>query len=157
MQSLTVAHAWHYHRIRATTGHVWQGRFKSPVISTDAHLLTVMRYVESNPLRAGMVTDLAEYPWSSYLVHGLGKLTGLVDEAPVWASLAKTEPERQAYWRQWVHTHADCTGTAGRPPRRYLGQTLWSERVDRSHGAAVRDLFETSASGPSAFRRHNMN
>jgi putative transposase len=104
LQSLTVAHTWHYHRMRATTGHVWQGRFKSPVISADAHLLTVMRYVESNPLRAGMVTDLAEYPWSSYLVHGLGKLTALVDEAPVWASLSKTESERQAYWRQWLHT-----------------------------------------------------
>jgi putative transposase len=72
LQSLTAAHTWHYHRMRATTGHVWQGRFKSPVISADAHLLTVMRYVESNPLRAGMVTDLAEYAWSSYLVHGLG-------------------------------------------------------------------------------------
>jgi putative transposase len=52
LQALTVAHTWHYHRMRATTGHVWQGRFKSsPVISTEAHLLTVMRYVESNPLR----------------------------------------------------------------------------------------------------------
>jgi putative transposase len=65
LQSLTVAHTWRYHRARSSSGHVWQGRFKSPIIECDEHLLTVMRYVESNPLRAGMVEDLAAYPWSS--------------------------------------------------------------------------------------------
>jgi putative transposase len=74
------------------------------VIETDDHLLTVLRYVEANPLRAGIVTDLAAYPWSSYLVHGIGKETALVAEAPAWASLAKTETARQTYWRKWVHT-----------------------------------------------------
>ena len=80
MQSLTVAHTWHYHKALGTSGHVWQGRFKSPAVATDEHLLTVMRYVESNPLRAGLVTDLADYPWSSYLAHGLGQALPLVDE-----------------------------------------------------------------------------
>src|SRR5262249_13420791 len=89
--SLTVAHTWHYHRRCRTSGHVWQGRFKSPVIQDDGHLLTVLRYVESNPLRARMVSDLAAYPWSSYVWHGLGKPMGLVDEAPVWVRLGKTE------------------------------------------------------------------
>src|SRR5205085_102021 len=99
-----VAHTWHYHRHRGTSGHVWQGRFKSPVIEADEHLLTVMRYVEANPLRASMVVDLASYPWSSYVVHGLGKEDGLVVEAHVWERLGKTERERQQYWRPWLHT-----------------------------------------------------
>jgi len=47
LQSLTVAHTRHYHKDRGTWGHVWQGRFKSPVIEEDEHLLTVMRYVEA--------------------------------------------------------------------------------------------------------------
>src|SRR6266404_3879246 len=63
-----------------------------------------MRYVESNPLHPGMVADLAAYPRSTYIVHGLGKSTSLVTEAPVWASLGKTETARQAYWRKWLHT-----------------------------------------------------
>src|SRR5438270_14060458 len=66
LQSLTVAHTWRYHRRHATVGHVWQGRFKSPPIADDDHLLTVLRYVEGNPLRAGMVADLQTYRWSSY-------------------------------------------------------------------------------------------
>jgi putative transposase len=87
LQSPTVAHTWHYHKAHGSSGHVWQGRFRSPVIAQDEHLLTVMRYVEANPLRAKMVTDLADYPWSSYHVHGLGSATDLVDEAPVWERL----------------------------------------------------------------------
>src|SRR5262245_26654663 len=59
LQSLTVAHTWHFHKRLRTSGHVWQGRFKSPLVETDEHLLTLMRYVESNPLRAGLVSDLA--------------------------------------------------------------------------------------------------
>src|SRR5688572_1973864 len=42
LQSLTVAHTWHYHRRAASSGHVWQGPFKSPVIQEDEHLLTVL-------------------------------------------------------------------------------------------------------------------
>ena len=57
LQSLTVAHTWRYHRRHRTVGHVWQGRFKSPVIQDDDHLLVVLRYIEANPLRAGMVSD----------------------------------------------------------------------------------------------------
>ena len=51
-----------------------------------------------------MVSDLASYPWSSYLVHGLGKAMGLVDAAPVWGRLGKTEVARQKQWRKWAHT-----------------------------------------------------
>src|SRR5947209_9121183 len=53
LQSLTVAHTWRFHKDNGSSGHVWQGRFKSPVVEDDAHALTVLRYVEANPLRAG--------------------------------------------------------------------------------------------------------
>jgi putative transposase len=104
LQSLTVAHTWRFHKQHGSSGHVWQGRFKSPVIAEDGHLLTVLRYVESNPLRAGLVRDLAAYPWSSYPVHGLGQSMALLDEAPVWARLGQTEAVRERYWQKWVHT-----------------------------------------------------
>ena len=138
LQSLTVAHTWHYHQAQATSGHVWQGRFKSPAIASDEHLLTVMRYVESNPLRAGVVTDLADYPWSSYPAHGLGKHLPLVEEAPVWRSLGRTEAARQAYWRSWLHTpltEKELAGvrqsvTSGRP----YGGAAWVEQIGRRLG-----------------------
>ena len=52
LQSLTVAHTWHYHKSRGSSGHVGQGRFKSPVLQDGDHLLTVLRDVERNPVWA---------------------------------------------------------------------------------------------------------
>jgi putative transposase len=109
--------------------YVWQGRFKSPVIQGDEHALTVLHYLEANPLRAGMVANLAGYPWSSYLSHGLGQTDPLVSVLPGWAALGRDEPARQAYWRQWVREPLTATELAavrasvasGRP----YGQEGW--------------------------------
>jgi putative transposase len=82
LQSLTVAHTWRYHKRHHSSGHVWQGRFKSPVIQDDAHLLVVLRYIEANPLRTRMVEDPADYRWSSYPCHGLGRDDPLLSPFP---------------------------------------------------------------------------
>ncbi len=60
MQWLLTAHVRRYHRHYHGSGHVWQGRFKAFPIQQDAHLLTVLRYVERNALRAGLVKRAAE-------------------------------------------------------------------------------------------------
>jgi putative transposase len=133
LQSLTVAHTWRYHRRHRSVGHVWQGRFKSPVIQDDEHLLTVLRYVEANPLRAGMVADLKDYPWTSYAAHGLGQTDALVSEAPVWVALGATEAARQEFWRKWVHeplTERELAAlrrsvTSGRP----FGSESWVKAI----------------------------
>jgi putative transposase len=156
LQSLTVAHTWYYHKQRDCSGHVWQGRFKSATIQADEHLLTVMRYVESNPLRAEMVSDLAVYPWSSYVVHGLGKRSELVDEAPVWTGLARTEESRQSYWRKWLHkplTAKELTAlrrsvTTGRP----YGTEAWVKEIAKRLGL---DLTERPRGRPRVRRKMN--
>jgi putative transposase len=104
LQSLTVAHTWRYHRRHGTVGHVWQGRFNSPVVQSDEHALTVLRYVEANPLRAGLVADLGDYPWSSYPAHGLGQADGLLAALPCWPGLGSSAEDRRTCWRSWVHT-----------------------------------------------------
>ena len=73
MQWLTTAHVRRYHRHYKSSGHVWQGRFKSFPIQSDEHLLTVMRYVERNPVRAQPLPTLKsqDWPWSSV---GIGYL-----------------------------------------------------------------------------------
>jgi putative transposase len=102
LQSLTIAHTWRYHRRHHTVGHVWQGRFRSPVIQDDEHLLVVLRYIEANPLRAGMVADPAEYRWSSYQAHGLGHSDPLLSPIPEFEALGRSPSERQARWRRKV-------------------------------------------------------
>jgi putative transposase len=141
LQSLTVTHTWRYHRRHRSVGHVWQGRFKSPLIQDDEHLLTVLRYIEANALRAGLVEDLKDYPWSSYAAHGLGQADALLTELPVWSGLAATEARRQAWWRRWVHeplTERELAAlrrsvTSGRP----YGHDSWVKGMGVRLGLAL--------------------
>ena len=138
LQSLTVAHTWRYHKRHRTVGHVWQGRFKSPVIQDDIHLLVVLRYVEANPLRAGIVADLKDYPWSSYHTHGLGQPDSLLSSFPEWDSLDRTEPLRQARWRRKLAGPHDGNELAAirESVRRGLpfGSPDWSDATARRLG-----------------------
>jgi hypothetical protein len=58
-----------YNRRHHKVGHVFQGRFKAILVDEDAYLLEVCRYVELNPVRAGMVAEPGAWLWSSYRVH----------------------------------------------------------------------------------------
>jgi len=89
MQAITNAHTRHYHFKYHTSGHVWQGRFKSPIIGDDQYLLTVMQYIEQNPIRAGMVRQSSDYRWSSYHDNICDEPSRLIDreENPAYAAL----------------------------------------------------------------------
>jgi putative transposase len=65
MQWILTTHVRRYHEHYGTSGHVWQGRFKAFPVQEDDHLLTVLRYVERNPLRAGLTRKVTGWPWSS--------------------------------------------------------------------------------------------
>jgi putative transposase len=103
MQSLLVSHTQRYHRRHQSGGHVWQGRFKSPVIQDDKHLLTVLRYIEVNPRRARVVESAGDYRWSSFSCHGSGQADALLDPLPEYENLAKTPATRTRRWSAFVH------------------------------------------------------
>ncbi len=103
MQSLLVSHTQRYHKNHRSGGHVWQGRFKSPVIQNDEHLLTVLRYIEANPLRARLVARAEDYPWSSYRAHGRGEPDSLVDRLITYDELSAYPAVGQRIWERMVH------------------------------------------------------
>jgi len=63
--TLTHTQRWHASHRTAGMGHLYQGRFKSFPVQSDGHYLTVLRYIEQNPLRAGIVKRSVDWPWSS--------------------------------------------------------------------------------------------
>jgi putative transposase len=65
MHWLLTTHVRRYPRHYHSSGHIWQGRFKAFPIEGDEHLLTVLRYIERNPLRARLVDRADAWPWSS--------------------------------------------------------------------------------------------
>jgi putative transposase len=75
MHWLLTTHTHRHHLRHGTSGCVWQGRFKSFPVKNDSHLLVVMRYVERNALRAGLVSRAEHWPWGSLA----WRLTGLCD------------------------------------------------------------------------------
>ncbi len=83
MQWLMTSHVRRYHRHYKGSGHVWQGRFKAFPIEQDEHLLTVLRYVERNPLRAGLVRRAEKWLWSSLSWRTSGKRPALLSDWPV--------------------------------------------------------------------------
>ncbi len=83
-------------------GHVWQGRYKSPLVSQESYYLEAGRYIERNPLRAKLVTDLNDYPWSSYPTYAYGRANSLVDADPYYVQLGPTLTHRQAAYRDFV-------------------------------------------------------
>ena len=96
MHWLLTSHVRRHHRRYASHGHVWQGRYKAFPIQQDGHLLTVLRYVERNPLRAGLVGRAEEWPWSSLRWCSSAGTVPFLDEGPVGRAADWTATVNQA-------------------------------------------------------------
>lgn len=83
----------------ARIGTLWEGRYKATLIDSKAYLLRCMRYIELNPLRAGMVIDPSGYPWSSYHHNALGQPNDLVVPHPEYQRLGESSEARQTAYR----------------------------------------------------------
>lgn len=94
MQWLMTSHVCHYHNHYGSTGHIWQGRFKSFIIQNDEHLITALRYVEANPVRSRLVNLAENWAWSSHK-ETIGKIKHcLIDRIPI---------ELPASWNKYVN------------------------------------------------------
>lgn len=89
------------------TGTLWEGRYKASLVDSEAYLLSCMRYVELNPIRANMVRHAAEYKWSSYGANAQGRPDALLSPHPLYTSLGPSAPERQRAYRELFRHHID--------------------------------------------------
>lgn len=82
MQRVFTTHVRRHHRRHGTFGAVWQGRYKAFPVQDDSHLLTVMRYVERNPVRANLAAHAADWRWSSLAYRSAAATTAAADGTP---------------------------------------------------------------------------
>ncbi len=94
----------HRHR---RSGTLFEGRFKSSLVSTDGHLLNVYRYIERNPVRAGMVSTPEEHRWSSVHANLRRRLDSLVTPHACLTALGSDPESRIAAYRDWLHAGED--------------------------------------------------
>ena len=122
-----------YHR----TGSLWEGRFKSSLVQVEEYLLTCMRYIELNPVRANMVNDPAQYRWSSYRQNGLGQADERITPHPLYLSLGKDVESRLAEYRGLFRSELDGDALTDIRLALAQGQPLGSERFSEIMCAAV--------------------
>jgi putative transposase len=102
MAGLLRAYTHHAHRRHGFVGRLWQGRFKSPAIEAEGYLLSCGRYIERNPVEAGLVVLPWEYRWSSCRAYALGEADRLLATNPWYEALSPDQGRCQALWREFL-------------------------------------------------------
>lgn len=98
MKHLGQCYVQYINRTYQRSGTLWEGRFRSCLIQTEAYVLACYRYIELNPVRAGMVKEPQDYRWSSYHANALGKVNSLIKMNEEYRRLAIGESERRAVY-----------------------------------------------------------
>ena len=104
MQSVGRGYVRYFNDATGRTGGLWEGRYRATVIDSDGYLLACYRYVELNPVRAGMVTCPGDYPWSSYRANSWGHPDDLVSPHEQYAALGRDPAARRSAYRDLVAT-----------------------------------------------------
>jgi putative transposase len=107
MQAVGRRYVQYINRSYRRTGSLWEGRYKSSLIQAETYLLTCMRYIELNPVRANMVQDPGQYRWSSYRHNGLGQADARVTPHPVYLDIDGNDTVRQAAYRDLFRYQLD--------------------------------------------------
>jgi putative transposase len=107
MQALGRRYVYYVNKTYKRTGTLWEGRYKSSLIDSDHYLLTYMRYIELNPVRANMVNHPSEYKWSSYHANAQGSVDQLIEPHPLYLELDDDPVKRQEVYRELFRHHMD--------------------------------------------------
>ena len=107
MQSLGRHYVRYFNFSYKRTGTLWEGRFKSCLVQEENYLLQLYRYIELNPVRAGMVGQPSDYVWSSYSINALGKKSELCTPHPLYLALGSEPKERQSNYRELFKYHVE--------------------------------------------------
>jgi len=89
------------------SGTLWEGRFKASLIDSETYLLTCMRYIELNPVRANMVNAPGKYKWSSYQGNAYAKDNPLLTPHSEYQALGRNPQQRKKSYRELFRHHID--------------------------------------------------
>lgn len=111
---LNLSYTNYFKRNYGALGHFWQGRFKSQLISSDIYLLQCGKYIELNPVRAGIAETPEEYRWSSYQHYSLGKKNHLITQDIFYDEFGKDQEERQKNYSKLMIDEVIATTMSGK-------------------------------------------
>jgi putative transposase len=104
MQSLGRSYVRYFNQLQSRSGTLWEGRYRSTLIQTDRYLLTCMAYIDLNPVRAGMVAEAKDYPWSSHGHYAGLRADKLITPHSLFWALGNTPFGREAAYAEMVRS-----------------------------------------------------
>lgn len=107
MKALGQRYVQYVNRVYQRSGTLWEGRYRSCPVQEEAYLLACQRYIELNPVRAGMVAHPAEYRWSSYRANAQGEMDALIRPHPIFMTLGAEGASRQVAYRELFRHELD--------------------------------------------------
>lgn len=100
MKAVNQRYVRYINKKHGRTGTLWEGRFHSSLTEEQAYFFACHRYIELNPVRAGMVAHPADYRWSSYRANAEGESNPLLQAHPLYHALGATAEQRQRTYRE---------------------------------------------------------
>ena len=144
IKRIAVGYAGWHNKKYERTGHLFQNRFRSEPVETEAYLLTVLRYIHQNPVKAGMVTNSGEYPWSTYnhYINYYQNQPTLID-----AELIKAYLQTEAEFIEYMITTNDDECLEANPTKKYNNETFKKViqkkyNIDNLNGLPIRERNE---------------
>lgn len=105
-----------FHKLRGRRGHFWERRYWACLVEEDTYALAALRYLDRNPVRAGIVTDPTTYPWSSCAAYALGTPNRIITFHPSYLGLSRSAKVRQRQYHTLLAPNEDPRADA-RDPR----------------------------------------
>ena len=115
MKRVSLRYAIHHARRYGRSGHLWESRYKSYVVTEDSYLMTCAAYIELNPVRAGMVAHPGDHRWSSYRHYASGEVDPIVEENVTYTTLGGDRNERMRAYRDIVAGWMQISPTGSGP------------------------------------------
>jgi len=128
MKQVNLTYFHYYRRRYGYAGHIWQGRFKSNIIEKGSYLIQCGKYIELNPVKAGIVEHPREYKYSSYQHYAYGKKDKLIKEDPEYLQTGRSQNQIRKAYRDFV---IDETIKEFIDVKKYLGTDRFVKKMER--------------------------
>ena len=128
---LNLSYANYFKRNYGCLGHFWQGRFKSQLISNDIYFMQCGKYIELNPIRAGLVADPSKYKWSSYSHYVLGWKNSIITDDIFYLDYGHDDKERQKNYQELIVAEAVVDSIGGK--KLAIGNDSFVHNVSRKN------------------------
>jgi putative transposase len=156
MQAVGRRYVRYFNQRQARTGTLWEGRYKSTLIQAERYLLVCMAYIDLNPVRAGLVAEPGDYPWSSH-AHYLGRRSDkLVTPHPLYWELGNTPFSRDAAYAELVRSGISAQQQSALTDSALRGWALGeADYVADLQRRTARRVSKTRAGRPPAVEKKN--